>query len=180
MSLQTQVPSHPNVEPLSLPTWGSPAEFLASRYSAELKILQSLTDERYGTAYIYYTRYRILNRIATEIGLHIHRPSQMAMVDNVRLTYQALFEWAEVNSGSFGNVKAQIVEGEQIRQELSRLSSPTQQQTTLLQHLNCLATDPDLTATVARPASLGWSLSTLRSHTVIYRARHQQRPVGPR
>ncbi|KAJ7197474.1 hypothetical protein GGX14DRAFT_574261 [Mycena pura] len=146
---------------------------------------ESLTDERYGTAYIYYTRYRILNRmirIATEIGLHIHRPSQMAMLDNVRLTYQALFEWAEVNSGSFGNVKAQIVEGEQIRQELSRLSSPTQQQTTLLQHLNCLATDPDLTATVAWPASLGWSLSTLRSHTVIYRARHQQRPqaVGPR
>lgn len=154
----------------------SSAEFLTSRYSHELEILNSLTRDGYGAAYIHYTRFRLLGRIATEIGLDISKPSQTATTSGVRLTYPALFEWATVNAGSFGNKKSIMAQTERARQDLASLTNPTPLQRTLLQQLNDLATDPDLGRTRSVPK--GWSMSQLLLHLSSFVP--ALRPAGPR
>ena len=159
-----------------MPAWRSPEEFLTSQYSPELEILHSLTGEGYGAAYIHYTRYRLLSRIANEIGLEISKPSQTATVGGVRLTYQALFEWAKVNAGSFGNKKSIMVQTEQARQDLANLANPTPLQSKLLEQLNDLATDPDSGCTRSLPKV--WSISQLLVRLSSFVP--ALRPAGPR
>ncbi|KAJ7677150.1 hypothetical protein B0H17DRAFT_1207206 [Mycena rosella] len=86
-----------------------PSEILTLRYSAELHILHDVSQAGCGTAYVHYTWYLILNRITHEIGLHINKPAQTTTVDEIPIAYEALFEWAQLKSGSFGNVKRTII-----------------------------------------------------------------------
>lgn len=132
-------------------------------------MLQSLTPEKWGVAYIHYTRYRLLNQIANQVGLHINRPSEAALVGGMRLTYSALCDWASVNIGSFNNEKGLIVECENIRQQFHSKSQHTltSEQLALLRHLDALATDPNPTLET-HPRSTGWSAMDLRRHILPY------------
>jgi hypothetical protein len=133
---------------------------LTRRYSADLEILFSLQQGRYGAAYILYTRYRILSRITTEIGLNISKPTQTGTADGVSIRHPDLFDWAQVNAGSFANVKGVIVYSEQTREQLTSLSRPTPAQRILLSHLNALAVDPQ--AGRISNIAMGWNIAELR------------------
>ncbi|KAJ7220460.1 hypothetical protein GGX14DRAFT_559247 [Mycena pura] len=161
--------------PAPRPPLRSVTEYLTSRYASELHILRHLTQDVYGTAYIHYTHYRLLSQIASDVGLHINKPRQMAMAGGVYLTYQALFDWAEVHLGTFANVKSTVAQIEQARQQLKeRLPNLTHQQSMLLGHLNELGMDPVPGA--RRSVSLGWSLAELRRNLAPHLSLH---PMGP-
>lgn len=147
--------------------------FLTSRYAYERELLAFLPQGRFGPAYIHYARYRILSRIASEIGLQINKPSQQSSADTVRLTYLDLLGWAGVNAGSFGNEKGLIVRSEQVRWELGLQQNLTAADAVLLNHLNALATEPIRSMTTIRGPSLAWSLAELR-------ARLPANIIGPR
>ncbi|KAJ6525204.1 hypothetical protein B0H19DRAFT_1276282 [Mycena capillaripes] len=174
------------ITPSVVPTIRTPKEILTRRYSTELSTLSTLHLVGYGVAYLHYTRYRILDRVASDTGLQIDTPSQISSVDGVCIAYQDLFEWAQVNAGSFGNVKRVIVQSEQIREQLSRLPSEslTARQAILLGNLNTLVRDPD--PTTMRGAAMGWTLADLRRAIQGLQSRQSQhletqRPLtGPR
>ncbi|KAF7348821.1 hypothetical protein MVEN_01402100 [Mycena venus] len=140
----------------------SPAETLTSRYGSELQLLREIGNHGYGAAYILYTRYRVLNRIALDIGLHINKPSQTATADGAHITHEDLFRWANLKSRSFANVKAVIIDSEQVRQDLAHQPSHTPAQSLLLTHLNALATDPS--PGLIQTHALLWSVAELRRH----------------
>ncbi|KAJ7038389.1 hypothetical protein C8F04DRAFT_1088999 [Mycena alexandri] len=155
----------------------SARQLLSLRYTAELHILEALSGQGYGTAYIHYTRYHLLKHIASATGLSIDKPSQTSSIDGVPLNYQDLFDWAQVNPGTFANVKPTIVNSERVRRELSRsqstLNSP---QRVLLGHLSALATDPS--PHDGQVVALRWGLSELGRN--IARCGSILPPAGPR
>ncbi|KAJ7018127.1 hypothetical protein C8F04DRAFT_1152826 [Mycena alexandri] len=155
----------------------SARQLLSLRYTAELHILEALSGQGYGTAYIHYTRYRLLKHIASAAGLSIDKPSQTSSIDGVPLNYQDLFDWAQVNPGTFANVKPTIVNSERVRRELSRsqstLNSP---QRVLLGHLSALATDPS--PHDGQVVALRWGLSELGRN--MARCGSILPPAGPR
>ncbi|KAJ7205827.1 hypothetical protein GGX14DRAFT_397524 [Mycena pura] len=141
------------------PSPSTPLEFFSSQYSAELQVLRLVAEEseRYGLAYIHYTRYRILSRIAVAVGLHINKPSQTATVGGIDLTYSNLLDWAGVKAGNFSNLKALLAQTDQVRLELNRLPQPLSPlQAVVRGHLNSLATDP--APGTPRSLSMGWTL----------------------
>ncbi|KAJ6552902.1 hypothetical protein B0H19DRAFT_1263346 [Mycena capillaripes] len=178
--------AQPGINPSVVPTICTPKEILTRRYPTELSTLSTLHLEGYGVAYLHYTRYRILSRVASDTGLQIDKPAQTSLVDGVCIGYQDLFEWAQVNAGSFGNVKRAIVQSEQIREQLSRLPSEslTARQAVLLGNLNTLVRDPDPTTT--RGVAMGWTLADLRRAIQGFQSHQSRRPetqsplIGPR
>ncbi|KAJ7096985.1 hypothetical protein C8R43DRAFT_1169232 [Mycena crocata] len=143
-------------------TFDSVPSFLTARYAYERDLLDFLPQGGFGVAYVHYARYRILSRIADEIGLQINRPSHTSVVSRVNLTLPSLLEWAGVNAGSFGNEKGLIIRCEQIQHELSR-QAISGGHAILLDHLNALATEP-VRPMLTRGPSQGWSVSELRRH----------------
>ncbi|KAJ7336898.1 hypothetical protein DFH08DRAFT_813206 [Mycena albidolilacea] len=105
----------------------SAKEYLSAHYSAEFQILRhvALDSERYGAACLHYTRYRILSRIAGTLGLHLSKPSQPSTIQGLTFTYNDLIQWAEVNSGTFGNLKTLLACTDNLRARLNRSASAT-------------------------------------------------------
>ncbi|KAJ6505140.1 hypothetical protein C8R45DRAFT_1209010 [Mycena sanguinolenta] len=135
------------------------AGILTARYYSERQLLLTVSEERYGAAYTLYTRYRVLNRIAADIGLDINKPTKTVSVDGVHIEYGDLFQWAALNARTFTNSKSLIIHSEFRREELSQLATRTPAQQISLGHLNALAQDP---AEGLRPPS--WSIAALRRH----------------
>ncbi|KAJ7740479.1 hypothetical protein DFH07DRAFT_778412 [Mycena maculata] len=140
------------------PVTHTAASILTSRYAYECDLLAFLSQGGLGVAYTHYARFRILSRIANEIGLQINKLSQESSVNAVRITYLDLLGWAGVNAGSFGNEKGLIMRSEQVRSELGLQQNPTAANAVLLNHLNVLATEPIRPMTSQAP-SLSWSLA---------------------
>ncbi|KAJ6567870.1 hypothetical protein B0H10DRAFT_2355736 [Mycena sp. CBHHK59/15] len=159
-------------QPDGNPVTHTPASFLTSRYAYERDILAFLPHGGFGAVYVHYARYRILSRIAGEVGLQINKPSQESSTNTVPLTYLDLLAWAGVNAGSFGNEKALIMRSEQLRWELSLQDNPTAANAVLRNHLNALAAEPVRSMT-SRDPSLAWSVVDLR-------ARLPANVIGPR
>ncbi|KAJ6597435.1 hypothetical protein B0H10DRAFT_1959733 [Mycena sp. CBHHK59/15] len=159
-------------QPDGNPVTHTPASFLTSRYAYERDILAFLPHGGFGAVYVHYARYRILSRIAGEVGLQINKPSQESSTNTVPLTYLDLLAWAGVNAGSFGNEKALIMRCEQLRWELSLQDNPTAANAVLRNHLNALAAEPVRSMT-SRDPSLAWSVADLR-------ARLPANVIGPR
>lgn len=142
----------------------SAKEYLSEHYSAELRILRhvALDSERYGAAYLHYTRYRILSWIAGTLGLHLSKPSQPSTIHGLTFTYNDLIQWAEVNSGTFGNLKTLLACTDNLRARLNRSASATtdRQRAVLLTQLNALATDPF--PGIQRSNPMTWTIADLR------------------
>jgi hypothetical protein len=140
----------------------SAEDILTTQFATELEILHRVAsvEERYGAAYVHYTRYRLLKKIADTVGLHIHKPSRKVTLGASDFTYDDLFHWAGVNPDSFGNVKALIATAEHIRQGFDQSPALKQQYTTFSAELDSLAQNPASART--RPASLSWTITDLR------------------
>ncbi|KAJ7202370.1 hypothetical protein GGX14DRAFT_399536 [Mycena pura] len=134
----------------------SATEYLAVHFPAEHSIFGLLCDpnQHFSRLYLHYTRYRILSRIAPAVGLDISKPRQTGEVHGIYFTHTDLFEWAQFNPGTFGNVKSIITWSEEVRQRLSVSKTLSPAQRSLLSHLQDLALEP-VPNRVRRPAALG-------------------------
>ncbi|KAJ7230120.1 hypothetical protein GGX14DRAFT_553605 [Mycena pura] len=144
-----------NKEPVSL------EEKIRVRYRRDLDILHRLPGAgEYGTAYQLYTRYRVLSRVAAEIGLDINKPAQTSTFDGHSVTYDNLFQWAQINPRSFANNKSVITNSERIRTQLAAQTRWTPSQAAMLRELTILATDPAMQRRQAQ--CLTWTVAQLR------------------
>ncbi|KAF8139250.1 hypothetical protein K438DRAFT_1996178 [Mycena galopus ATCC 62051] len=106
--------------PASVSSNNSAEDILTARFATELQILRRVgnVEERYGAAYVQYTRYQLLSQVANAVGLHIHKPSRKATLGVSDITYNDLFHRAGMNPDSFANIKTLIATAENIRQVL--------------------------------------------------------------
>ncbi|KAJ7184073.1 hypothetical protein C8R46DRAFT_1208309 [Mycena filopes] len=116
-------------EPLTL-SYDSAESFLTAHYMYERHLLSGLPTAGYGVAYLHYARYCILSRIATELGLHINKPSEastIAPVQAARISHGTLFAWAGVHV---------------LRTDLLSRTQRSLPEDRVLAHLYALAQDP--------------------------------------
>ncbi|KAJ7603663.1 hypothetical protein DFH06DRAFT_1256178 [Mycena polygramma] len=177
--------------PVSLPDSTTPTEYLSTFFAKELQIIGSLDPARFGTAYIHFTRYRLLSRITAATGLRLDKPAQTSSIllpspstGRVTLTCPLLLGWAGIHPGVFGNHKALMVKADQRRlvleglPELDRGSADAN----LLANLRALACDPeDYPQQSPLPLAVKWKLTDLATaldpETSV---RRRRRPVRGR
>ncbi|KAJ6513772.1 hypothetical protein C8R47DRAFT_618755 [Mycena vitilis] len=177
--------------PTSLPDPTTPAEYFSTLYAPELQIIGSLDPARFGTAYIHFTRYRLLSRIAAATGLRLDKPAQPSSISlpspstaRLTLTYPSLLAWARIHPGVFGNHKALMVKADQRHLVLEGLPESERGvvDATLLVNLRALACDPEVyPLQSALPAAVMWKLTELSAALDPgTSARRRRRPVHGR
>ncbi|KAJ7068429.1 hypothetical protein C8F01DRAFT_1118167 [Mycena amicta] len=114
----------------------------------------------YGKAYIYITRYRMLDNVARAVGLDLHKPNKEVRANGVWLTYESLFEWAGFSKSTFGNHKVLVGLSLETYTRLSAMSSPTPAQIVLRDNLVRLVQDP--APGVPHPVCAEWTLVKLQ------------------
>ncbi|KAJ7070524.1 hypothetical protein C8F01DRAFT_1362414 [Mycena amicta] len=154
----------PPLAPSSPPSssLATPAALLSARFSQQLAILQRVNAPTagYGKAYIYITRYRMLDNVARAVGLDLHKPNKEVRANGVRLTYESLFEWAGFSKSTFGNHKVLVGLSLETYTRLSAMSSPTPAQIVLRDNLVRLVQDP--APGVPHPVCAEWTLVKLQ------------------
>lgn len=150
-------------------------EYLTWNFGGEAAALELLLNPCFGTAYQHYSRYLILCRIFSSLGMDFNKPSsQTSISDHPHLVIQHrdVIDWAKLKWGNISNKKRIILQAEQTRSEL--MNAPTgglrPRQEEVLHTLQLFAGNfGDSAYFIAckpeeRPPVLKWSLPQLVAH----------------